>query len=143
MIFYHYSTWPSTEIIKRGTIKATDFYGRYALSQGKWPELVFLTSDPYWEYSVKATTPDGEKLKGSSDPDEYTKLGIPCYRFEVEIKDTFKLMYPHPFWLWMFQDAKRLGSDVSKWYWTEEDCTIGNTARWKDGKWLHVPTKDY
>jgi len=145
LILYHYTTWRGSATQALGVIHPKTRYGFAAQNKGSWPSLVFLTADPYWEPSIQARTADAAWSKGASDPEEYSKKGIPCFRFEVEFKEPlFKMMYPHPYWLMMLQDAKKLGSDVAKWHWTEEPCIIKATAIWKKEDWhgLHVPTKN-
>jgi len=129
MKLYHYTTWQGSEVFPLGKLVPSEKY----LKEG--PPLVWLTENEYWEPSIQAKQMNGSYERGPSSPGLYSTLGIPCWRFEVEVKDTFKLHYPIAGWLYMLEDGKDLGSDLSQWHWVTDSVEIVNSYKWIADKW--------
>ena len=138
MKLYHYSTWRGFTLRELGIIYPNNRYGFAAqVDAHNWPKLVFLTKNDYWEPSIQSVDPKGNWDKEETSPIMYANRGIKCWRFTVELKEPlFKLMYSHPYWLMMLEDAAKLGSDLSQWHWTEEPCEIKESAQWIHTKWV-------
>jgi hypothetical protein len=102
--------------------------------------LVFLTQDDNWESSLQAVAESRQYpyAKGTSSPGQYTAQDIPCWKFEVDVKDSRNIMYSNPSWLKMFEDAVMLGSDISKWHWTEKEVVVVKAYQYLLGEWSCV-----
>ena len=133
MRLYHYTTWDGEEILKTKTIKPTKLMGS-GEGYNSWPSLVFLTTMPSWNIATDIWVDfnkTGNIPKEGTSPETLTKLGIPAWRFEVELKEPLaKLMYPHPMWLPMLNIAKGLGADLSTWHWVRETLTVIGTKHY-------------
>ena len=93
------------------------------------PELVFLTTNEYWEPSLQVN----ENL-AASDPEELSMSpGISCFKHQVKITQEAKLHYHHPRWLKMLAEAVALGSDLSEWMWVEYPCPVIKSYIYSDG----------
>lgn len=132
MKLYHYACWNGLAIWNERVLKPSRFYGRYTDQSRMWPKLVFLTKNDFWEPSIQAVTAEGDWAKGQSDPLEYVKQGIPCWRFQVEVKEPLvKLHYSHPLWETMLNDAKDLGAQLHNWHWTTRECQIEEAIKYE------------
>lgn len=135
MILYRYETWKGGVIFKDQILKPTKL-----VNDDYWPALVFLTKNPKWNESVIADTLIKSKPIRARSPKVFTKRGIPCWRFSVEISEPlYKLMYPHPYWLVMFREAKEKGINISEWHWTTHEYPIVETHVW-NGWWKPTDT---
>lgn len=123
MKLFHYATWEGEKIAKEGVLRPSANY----LAAG--PELVWLTENEKWEPSVQAKDLEGNYDREPSSPERYNELGIPCWKFEVEVPHTNKLHYNVQGWIPMLQDGKDLGAKLSEWHWTPNKLII--TASWK------------
>lgn len=135
MRLFHYSTWRGFKIYKTKTLIPQDTYG---WGDPIWPKYIFLTTNEMWEPSVQATSPDGFREKIESCPWVYEELGIPCWKFEIQINNpTWVLTYRSPFHLWacMIADARWLKSKVSEWYITDQECKITEAWKWRIDQW--------
>lgn len=128
---YHYTTWPGPEIVQDGLVLP------HSVGRGPdWPELVWATELPSWDPSVQAANIEGQWPRFPSCPEQYVDLGIPCWRFTVEVKTLHKLMYPHPRWVDHLRSAKRVrGSRIDKWYWTPNPCKVTEAHKWRINRW--------
>ena len=101
----------------------------------QWAELTFLTTNDYWESSIQATVDGVSYVKEASDPVSYSNNKIPCWRFEVDVKDARNIMYTNQHWLAMFKDAVDLGSDISTWHWTDKNVDVVQACKFVNGEW--------
>ena len=130
MILYRYETYEGQHTFKDQVLKP-----KKVINDDFWPSLVFLTKNPKWNEIVRANTLTGNEPIRAKSPKVFTKRGIPCWRFSVELSEPlYKLMFPHPYWLVMLNEAKEKGCDLSEWHWSTKECPIIETHTW-NGWW--------
>lgn len=138
MILYHYTTFIGNHINSSRILIPNDTYSNNLSKDypAPYPKLIFLTEDNNWEPCVQAVGDSGYYERKPSNPRDYFFEGIPCWRFSVEVPEFFPtIMYPHSGWLDMFKDAQSLGSDVSKWKWTEHSLKVKEAHMWLQDAW--------
>lgn len=142
MRLYHYATWIGQAVHKDGKLKPSDMYGfgeRTALTT--WVPLVFLTESPDWERSIQAVSPEGHYEKCGSCPQTYTQMGIPCYKFVVDIESPWlapaceATLLTIPNWKDMIKDAIDLTSDVARWWIFPREVKIEESFIWRNETW--------
>ena len=145
MKLYHYTTWTGGIVRLRRHVHVSNNYGwGNTTTLTEWPKLLFLTSDPHWERSIQAYNRAGHHEKCGSCPETYEQLGIPCWKFEVEVdQDTLKAavdtrLMINDKWEEMLVDALSLGSDVTKWWVGTQPIAIEKSYKWKEGRWHEV-----
>ena len=129
MKLYHYCTWQGREILPLGVLRPSDKY----LPGG--PPLVWLTENKEWESCIQAMSDLSFYERGPSNPEKYSEHQIPCWRFEVDIKNLAKLHYTTAGWIPMLKDGIELGSDISQWHWSTKSVPIISSYRWVDNEW--------
>ena len=126
---YHYSTWGGKEIYAERELKPSNVY----LESG--PPLVWLTENEDWESSIQASSPDYEYNRWPSAPILYGDQGIPCWKFEVEVRHMNKIHYPVRGWVEMLQGGIELGADIAQWHWTPEVLEIKRAFKFENDEW--------
>lgn len=147
MRLYHYTTWPGWDIFRKKFLQPSDKYGNFVTNtqpptmlSKQWPKLVWLSKSDEWEPSVQTISPQGYWEKCGSDPDAYTELGIPCWRFEISLIGLLHMaaVDQQPLnnrWLDMLKDGRKLGSDLYNWHLTNTECDVVESCMRIDGKW--------
>jgi len=148
MRLYHYATWAGEAIQKSGVILPNINYANWVKHTllTRWPDLVFLTQNEYWEPSIQSVNKQGLWEKCGSYPETYAALGIPCWKFEVNLNTLVlgmvdRLSEEYPRWDFMLQDAEKMGSHTEDWRVTSQDCYVINTWKWENDEWM-IPTNE-
>ncbi len=141
MKLFHYSTWNGSKIHKLGFIEPSNYYNYLMDSHVDplWTPVVFLTKNPIWEPSVQAKSSEGYWEKCGSCPEMYTELGIPCWKFEVDIEAIKIRLWDGDWqWTWMLSDATKLGSHYSDWYLSHRQVTVIKSYKWSDKCYMKI-----
>ncbi len=131
---YHYTTWPGGLIWVDGVIRPSADYSPH----DKAPPLVWVTKEEFWEPCIQAYRDREDYVRQPSSPVMYRDKAISCWKFEVEVPNLTKVHYNIPGWIPMLEDAKELGSDVTKWAWGTEELEVVQSFKWYNRRWREV-----